>query len=75
MTIVSSQVNCILDHCRKGSLKVLRLLLLGAIISTNVFLYINHTQVSHIRAKIYYYHYIPFNFSSILWKHGSDLNT
>lgn len=75
MTIVSSQDNCILDHCRKGSLKMLRLLLLGAIISTNVFLYVNHTQVSHITAKIYYYHCIPFNFYSIIWKHGTDLDT
>ena len=44
MANVSSQDNYILDYCRKGSLKMLRLLLLGAIISINVFLYINHTK-------------------------------
>ena len=54
---------------------MLRLPLLGAIISRNVFLYVNHTQVSHITAKIYYYHCIPFNFYGIIWKHGTDLDT
>ena len=34
---------------------MLRLLLLSAIISKNVLLFINHTQVPHIRAKIYSY--------------------
>ena len=65
MTNVSSQDNCFLDHYRKGSLKMLRLLLLSAIISTNVLLFINHTQVPHIRAKIYSYLSMPFNFYSI----------
>ena len=51
MTNVSSQDNCILNHCRKGSLKMLRLLLLGTIISTNVFIFINHTKF-HISEKI-----------------------
>ena len=43
MTNASSQHNCILDHRRKVSLKMVRLFLLGAIISTNVFLYLNQT--------------------------------
>ena len=64
MTNVSSQDNCFLDHCRKGSLKMLRLLL-STIISTNVLLFINHNQVPHIRAKIYSYFSMPFNFYSI----------
>ena len=54
---------------------MLRFLLLGAIISTNVFLYINHTQGPHIRAKLYSTLSVPFLFKSIVWKHGSDLET
>ena len=75
MTNVSSQDNYFLDHCRKGSLKMLRFLLLGAIISKNVFLYINHIQGPHIRAKLYSILSVPFLFKSIVWKHGSDLET
>ena len=39
---------------------MLRFLLLGAIINSNVFLYINHTQGPHIRAKFYSTLSVPF---------------
>ena len=54
---------------------MLRFLPLGAIISTNVFLYINHTQGLHIRAELYSTLSVPFLFKSIVWKHSSDLET
>ena len=75
MTNVSSQHNCILDHCRKGSLNMVRLLLLGAIISTNIFLYLNHTKFHISEQKSTLISLYPLNFYSIVWKHGSDLDT